>query len=210
MIASGLGLVLASAMWWAYFDVSALLGEHALANEPVETRPRLGRNAFSFAHYPLVVGIVLVALGLKKVLEYVGDTEKHALTDPLKGVALAALVGGVVALPARPRGVQVADRAHLVHLPAGHRRCPAVGWPLLGKVPAMGQLAVVAALCSPAWWSSRWCTPRTGARSAPSSPTTESDGDYPNQATLAAGESPVPARACSAGHSGRRLRPGVE
>ncbi|HEV2928265.1 MAG TPA: low temperature requirement protein A, partial [Propionibacteriaceae bacterium] len=72
VIASGLGLVLASAMWWAYFDVSALLGEHALANEPAETRARLGRNAFSFAHYPLVVGIVLVALGMKKVLEYVG------------------------------------------------------------------------------------------------------------------------------------------
>ena len=85
VIASGLGLVLASAMWWAYFDVSALLGEHALANEPVETRPRLGRNAFSFAHLPLIVGIVLVALGLKKVLEYVGDTEHHTLLDPLKG-----------------------------------------------------------------------------------------------------------------------------
>ena len=50
VIASGLGLLLASSMWWAYFDVSALLGEHALANEPVETRARLGRNAFSFAH----------------------------------------------------------------------------------------------------------------------------------------------------------------
>ena len=32
--ASVLGLLLASAMWWAYFDVSALLGEHALASEP--------------------------------------------------------------------------------------------------------------------------------------------------------------------------------
>ena len=36
--ASVLGLLLASALWWAYFDVSALLGEHALANEPPETR----------------------------------------------------------------------------------------------------------------------------------------------------------------------------
>ena len=32
--ASVLGLLLASALWWAYFDVSALLGEHALATEP--------------------------------------------------------------------------------------------------------------------------------------------------------------------------------
>ena len=53
-----LGLIVASAMWWAYFDVSALLGEHALAAEPGETRPRLGRDAYSFAHLPMIIGIV--------------------------------------------------------------------------------------------------------------------------------------------------------
>jgi low temperature requirement protein LtrA len=94
--ASVLGLILASALWWAYFDVSALLGEHALATEPVETRARLARNAYSFAHLPLVLGIVLVAFGLKEVLLYVSDSSEHSLTDPLPGVALAALVGGVV------------------------------------------------------------------------------------------------------------------
>jgi low temperature requirement protein LtrA len=96
VIASVLGLILASALWWAYFDVSALLGEHALATEPVETRARLARNAYSFAHLPLVLGIVLVAFGLKEVLLYVSDSSEHSLTDPLPGVPLAALVGGVV------------------------------------------------------------------------------------------------------------------
>ena len=96
VIASVLGLILASALWWAYFDVSALLGEHALATEPVETRARLARNAYSFAHLPLVLGIVLVAFGLKEVLLYVSDSSEHSLTDPLPAVALAALVGGVV------------------------------------------------------------------------------------------------------------------
>jgi low temperature requirement protein LtrA len=83
-------------MWWAYFDVSALLGEHALANEPAETRARLARNAYSYAHLPLVVGIVLVALGLKEVLLYVSDSSHHSLTDPLPTVALVALAGGVI------------------------------------------------------------------------------------------------------------------
>jgi low temperature requirement protein LtrA len=96
LVASALGLLLASAMWWAYFDVSALMGERALAAEPSETRARLARTAFTFAHMPMVVAIVVTALGLKKVLEYVGDTEHHELTDPLKGVALGALIGGVV------------------------------------------------------------------------------------------------------------------
>ena len=48
--ASVLGLVLVSALWWAYFDVSALLGEHALATSR-ETRARLGRNAYSSRTY---------------------------------------------------------------------------------------------------------------------------------------------------------------
>ena len=73
-----------------------MLGEHALVNEPPETRARLARNAYSFAHLPLVLGIVLVAFGLKEVLLYVSDSSKHSLTDPLPSVALAALVGGVV------------------------------------------------------------------------------------------------------------------
>jgi low temperature requirement protein LtrA len=94
--ASVLGLLLASALWWAYFDVSALLGEHALVNEPPETRARLARNAYSFAHLPLILGIVLVAFGLKEVLLYVSESSHHTLTEPLPRVALAALVGGVV------------------------------------------------------------------------------------------------------------------
>jgi low temperature requirement protein LtrA len=94
--ASVLGLILSSALWWTYFDVSALLGEHALATEPIQTRARLARNAYSFGHLPLMIGIVLVALGLKEVLLYVSDRSHHTLTEPLSTVALAALVGGAV------------------------------------------------------------------------------------------------------------------
>ena len=94
--ASALGLILSSALWWTYFDVSALLGEHALATEPIQTRARLARNAYSFGHLPLMIGIVLVALGLKEVLLYVSDRSHHTLTEPLSNVALAALVGGAV------------------------------------------------------------------------------------------------------------------
>jgi low temperature requirement protein LtrA len=94
--ASVLGLILSSALWWTYFDVSALLGEHALATEPIQTRARLARNAYSFGHLALMIGIVLVALGLKEVLLYVSDRSHHTLTEPLSNVALAALVGGAV------------------------------------------------------------------------------------------------------------------
>jgi low temperature requirement protein LtrA len=77
---------LASALWWAYFDVSALLGEHALTSEPAETRARLARNAYSYAHLPLVLGIVMVAFG-GEVLE--PATAVSTLTDPPFVVALS-------------------------------------------------------------------------------------------------------------------------
>jgi low temperature requirement protein LtrA len=143
IVASVLGLVLASAMWWAYFDVSALLGEHALASEPVETRARLARNAYSFAHLPLAVGILLVAFGLKEVLLYVSDSSHHSLTDPLPTVALAALVGGVVTYLLG----HVIFKWLTVHTLSVVRLASAgvllLAIPLIAGLPALVQLAIV-------------------------------------------------------------------
>ena len=144
IVASLLGLVLASALWWAYFDVSALLGERALANEPVKTRARLARNAYSYAHMPLLLGIVLVALGLKEVLLYVSDSTDHALTDPLPPVALAALVGGVIIYLLG----HVLFKWLTVHTVSVVRLAAAgvllAVTPLIAGLPAVAQLALVA------------------------------------------------------------------
>jgi low temperature requirement protein LtrA len=150
VVASVLGLLVASVMWWAYFDVSALQAEHALANEPIATRPRLGRNAFSFAHLPLIVGVVLTALGLKKVLEYVGDTQDRTLADPLKGVALAALFGGVVMYLLAHVLFKWLTIQHLSVVRLGASAGLVLGWALAGAVPALGQLAIVAVVLTAA------------------------------------------------------------
>jgi low temperature requirement protein LtrA len=94
LAAAALGLAVSAALWWAYFDVSALLAGRALAAEPAALRPRLARDAYSYLHLPMIAGIVLLALGLKKVLEYVGDAHHHHLDDPLTGVGLYALYAG--------------------------------------------------------------------------------------------------------------------
>jgi low temperature requirement protein LtrA len=142
--ASILGLLLSSALWWAYFDVSALLGEHALATEPIETRARLARNAYSYAHMPLMLGIVLVALGLKEVLLYVSDSSHHTLTDPLPDVALAALVGGVAIYLLGHVLFKwlTVHQVSVVRLAAGGVLL--AGTPLIAGLPALAQLAIVA------------------------------------------------------------------
>src|SRR5829696_4359006 len=142
--ASVLGLLLSSALWWAYFDISALLGEHALVNEPPETRARLARNAYSYVHMPLVLGVVLVAFGLKEVLLYVSDSSHHSLADSLPRVALAALVGGVVLYLLGHvifKWLTVHDIS-VVRLVAAGVLLAAI--PLIVALPALIQLAVVA------------------------------------------------------------------
>ncbi len=144
--ASIAGLLIASIMWWAYFDVSALQGEHALASEPIETRPRLGRNAYTYTHLPMIAGVVLVALGLKKVLEYVSDTERHTLVEPLKGVGLAALFGGIILYLL----AHVLFKWLTVHQISVVRLGASAGlliaWLAVGQVPALGQLIIAAAV----------------------------------------------------------------
>ena len=45
----------------------------------------LARDAYSFIHYPMVAGIVLVALGLKKTLDHTGDELKVEIAFALAG-----------------------------------------------------------------------------------------------------------------------------
>jgi low temperature requirement protein LtrA len=94
VIAAILGLAASASLWWAYFDTAALLGEHALTSAQGEQRVSMARSAFTYLHLPMMLGIVLLALGLKKVLTYVGDTEHHTLSDPLYGAPLWAMYGG--------------------------------------------------------------------------------------------------------------------
>ncbi len=146
IIASLLGLGVAAALWWIYFDATVHYGEQALAAEPVATRPKLARDAYTFLHFPMVTGVVLLALGLKKVLEYVGDTEHHHLDDPLKGIGLFALYGGVVIYLLGHVGFKwrTMHRVGVSRLITAGLALIAV--PLLTNVPALGQLGVLAAL----------------------------------------------------------------
>ena len=43
----------------------------------------------------MIAGVILSALGLKKVLEYVSDTSRHELSEPLELLPLCAMFGGV-------------------------------------------------------------------------------------------------------------------
>jgi low temperature requirement protein LtrA len=72
-----LGTAVACALWWLYFDVVALVAARRLQNAtPGKEQNEVGRDSFSYLHFPMVAGIVLLALGLKKTLEHTDEALK--------------------------------------------------------------------------------------------------------------------------------------
>ncbi|MCX5043121.1 low temperature requirement protein A [Aldersonia sp. NBC_00410] len=92
--ASLLGLTVSALLWWSYFDTAALAVEHALSDADERRQIQIAQRCYTFAHLPMVIGIVMVSLGLKKVLNYAGDETHHTLSDALYGVPLFCLYGG--------------------------------------------------------------------------------------------------------------------
>ncbi len=89
-----LGILLIAAMWWVYFDVTALAAERRLQRSEGVERTRIGRDSYSYLHLPMVAGVVFAALGLKKVLAYVAGSDDHDWNDSLSGIPVWALHGG--------------------------------------------------------------------------------------------------------------------
>jgi low temperature requirement protein LtrA len=90
------GVVISGALWWAYFDVVALVAERVLLEATGAKRSALARDSFSYLHLPMIAGIVLMALGLKKVMNYLGGAAGHSPGEHMHGVGPYALYGGVV------------------------------------------------------------------------------------------------------------------
>jgi low temperature requirement protein LtrA len=135
-----LGLLLAFGLWWAYFDVVAIVSERRFRESEGYPRLRLARDSYSYLHLPMIAGIVLVALGVKKTL---GDVE-----EPLKTIPSVALFGGIAAYYAghigfRLRNVGTINRPRLVALVA----CIAL-IPLGTEVDALVALALAASVTS--------------------------------------------------------------
>lgn len=146
VVAATLGLSVAGSLWWAYFDTAALLGEQALSTARGEHRVAMARAAFTYLHLPMMVGIVMLALGLKKVLEYVGDTEHHTLSDKLYGVPLWAMYGGVALYLLAHVGFALRCYGSLKIYRLVLAVVLVAAVPLVANLPAVASLGILAAL----------------------------------------------------------------
>ena len=87
VLAALLSIGIVCALWWAYFDVVAVVAEERFLAAAPEEQVRIARDSYALLHLPMVAGIVLFALGVKKVLEHTGD--------PLKDMPAVALCAGL-------------------------------------------------------------------------------------------------------------------
>ena len=137
--AAVLGVFLAAALWWTYFDVVALISARRLGEaEPGRTQNELARDSYSYIHLLMVAGIVLGAFGLKVTI---GHTADH-----LHYVPASALLGG---LSLYLLGL-VAFRYRHVHTLNRHRLGVAIVLlfliPVATAVPALVSLAAALVL----------------------------------------------------------------
>jgi low temperature requirement protein LtrA len=131
--AAVLGVAVTAALWWLYFDVVALVSQRRLEQAPAgRVRNEMARDTYSYLHFPMVAGIVLLALGLKKTLGDVGE--------PLDTVPAVAMLGGTALyllahIAMRWRNIHTLNRQRLF--------CAAL---LVALVPAAVELPALATL----------------------------------------------------------------
>jgi low temperature requirement protein LtrA len=163
--AAVVGIIVAAALWWLYFDVVALVAARRLENaEAGRERNAVARDSFSYLHFPMIAGIVLIAFGIKKTLADVGG-ELHV-------VPAAALLGGAALYLL----AHVAFRWRNVHRFSTQRAIAAVLCgallPAALAIPALATLSLLAAILTAVvvYESIRFAELRTRLRSQLVSP----------------------------------------
>jgi low temperature requirement protein LtrA len=137
--AAVLGIVVAAALWWVYFDVTSIVAARRLAKTaPGRERNEIARDSYSYLHFPMIAGIALVAVGMKITLAHVGEE--------LAIVPATALLGGAALYLL----AHVAFRLRNVHT-LSVRRLLCAGallalLPLAVRLPALATLGILAGL----------------------------------------------------------------
>ncbi len=112
VLAAVLGTAIAAAFWWLYFDVVALAAERRLSRAVLgRDQNSIARDSYSYIHFPMIAGIALTAVGMKRTFVDVDA--------PLELIPAVALLGGAAIylfahVAFRLRNMQTFNRQRLV------------------------------------------------------------------------------------------------
>ena len=164
--AAVLGILVATSFWLAYFDFFSIRFERMLRDSEGPERVALARDAYAYAHLPMIVGIVLFAFAMKTVVGHVGDE--------LDSVAAFALCGGsaLYLLTYSAIRIRVERRWHVSRGRFTAALVLLLVLPFATMIPALAALALVTAVWLAlhtyelVWWREA----RAESRSALASP----------------------------------------
>ncbi|SCF10457.1 Low temperature requirement protein LtrA [Micromonospora viridifaciens] len=148
IVASVLGVTTIAALWWLYFDTLAPALEQQLhrTRDP-DLRAAYARDVYAYLHLPLIAGIILFALGLKRYLAVIADPHNDPWRVRALGLDYRVLFVGVIIYIVGLLALW-ARATHRVRL------WPAVAVVALivvllpaGRLPAVAGLAVLAVAC---------------------------------------------------------------
>jgi low temperature requirement protein LtrA len=95
IVVASLGLTIAYLLWWTYFAGDDNAAEEALAAADPRRRTRIAIRAYVYAYYFLLLGIVVVAAGIKKATQYTDGHLKPSYALLLAGGLAIFLLGDV-------------------------------------------------------------------------------------------------------------------
>jgi low temperature requirement protein LtrA len=101
------------AMWWIYFDVGARRGSERIEHD--RTPGLIGRAAYTYAHIPIVAGIIVLAVADEQVLLHPAGTSEPFLIASLLGGA-ALFIGGTMTFKRLTSGQDFWPLSHLAGL----------------------------------------------------------------------------------------------
>lgn len=96
LVASG---AFAGLLWWAYFDRTAPALEHRARHlETGAEKGRYARDVYTWAHAPIVAGVILAAAALEEIALHPGDPVDTAFRAMLAGGLTLTVVGVLAAV----------------------------------------------------------------------------------------------------------------
>jgi low temperature requirement protein LtrA len=132
----GIGIV--CLLWWAYFDVVAIVAERRFREATGRAQLLIARDSYALLHLPMIVGIVLFALGVKKVLQHPDD--------PLKEMPAVALCAGLALYALAHVAFRLRNVGTLSHTRMVAAIASLAVVPLALEAPSLVALAVLAAI----------------------------------------------------------------
>ncbi|GAB2950779.1 low temperature requirement protein A [Micromonospora polyrhachis] len=143
LVATMLGVAVIAALWWAYFDTLALAVEQCLHQTQGPKRVSLARDAYTYLHLPLIAGIIMFALGLKRILAEIADPALSDWADTVDQADLYVLYGGVVLYELALNAISLRAFRTIRLSPAGAATMLLLLTPLAVQMPALIALGLL-------------------------------------------------------------------